>query len=358
MKLKKLMGMAIVLGLLIGAAIWQHRGQEAHIRASVAGDTTLLQGVNLNAITQLDITQTSNHVALVKRDGQWVVDSLYGYPADFNKLATALRKMAEVKTGNPVRTGNVAASEFGLDENAKTIALKDATSVTVGARREASSSAGWANQFFVRKGGHEDVYLVNYDFRPFSEKPTDWINKELLRVPSADIVSVQDGAVRLKQDGTKWILTDLNQETEELQSSEANKMRSALQTLSCVTLADPTIDFSNPQTYTAQTKDGFTYTITLGVKTEDGQLARIACKYTRPAPPAEPTDGEDSAQQETYDKELEVFNNTATANTYKVDKLNAKLSKWTYVISRSPADNLSLPRDNLVKPKKRTEETP
>jgi len=358
MKLKKLIGMTVVLVLLIGTGIWQHRGLETRISASTAGDTTLLQGVNLNAITQLDITQTSNHVALVKTEGQWVVDSLYGYPADFNKLATALRKMADVKTGNPVRAGNVAVSEFGLDENAKTIALKDATSITVGARREASSSAGWANQFFVRKNDHEDVYLVDYDFRPFSEKSANWISKELLRVPSADIMSAQSGAVRLKQDGAKWILVDLNQVTEELQSSEANKMRSALQSLSCVTLADPNADFGDPQTYSAQTKDGFTYTITLGKKTEAGPLARIACEYTRPAPPVEPMNSDDAAQQEAYGKELDAFNNTTAANADKADKLNAKLSKWTYIISLSAADNLIISRDKLVKPKKTIEKNP
>ncbi len=354
MNVKKLVGMAVVLVLLIGVAIWQHQGEKTRTRAVMADDATLLQGVDLNAITQLDITQASNHVALIKKDKRWVVDSLYDYPANFTKLADALRTMADVKTGNPIHTGNVDASEFGLDENAKTIALKDVVSVTLGARREASSSVGWANQFFVQKSDNGNVYLVDYDFRPFSERSADWINKELLRVPSADIISVQSGDVELKQDETEWILTDLNKETEELQSSEANQLRSALQSLSCVTIADPNADFVESQTYTARTKDGVTYTVKLGAKTDDGLLVRIAAEYTRPAPPIE-SEGDDAAKKEAYSKQLDAFNNTAATTADNVDKLNAKLSKWTYIISHSAAESLTIPRNTLVKPK--TEET-
>jgi hypothetical protein len=242
--MKKLIGMAIILLLLAAAAVWQRKGQEARIRPPSLGDTTLLQGLDLNEITQIEVVKSSNHVALAKKDGQWIVESLYGCPADFGHLADALRKMANVKTGNPVRAGNVAVAEFGLDETAKNITLKTgdgkpAAVVTVGARRKASKSVGWAGQFFVRKAGSDNVYLVDYDFRPFSEKSDDWISKELLKVSSDDIVSVQEGDVAMKIDGADWTLTDLNKTTEELQKPEANKLRSALQYFNSTTVADP-----------------------------------------------------------------------------------------------------------------------
>lgn len=367
MNMKKLIGMAVVLVLLAGIAIWQRRGQELRHSLPAAADATLLKGVDLNTLTQLDVTQSSNSVVLVKKDGQWVVDSLYSYPADFNKLAEALRKMADVKTGSPVRDGNVAASEFGFDDKAKTIELKavdgkTVATVTVGARREASDTAGWANQFFVRKGGSDTVYLVDYDFRPFSEKPADWIGKELLQVSSGDILSVKEGDVTLKMDGAEWTLTDLNKSTEELQTSEASRLRSALQYLSCTEVADPAktdaeLGFDNPDVYTAAAKDGFSYTVKLGSKTDDGRYVRIAAAYTRPQPPTAPED-DDKARQEAHSKELETFNNTAAANADKVDKLNAKLSKWTYVISSYTADNLFVPRSKLVKAKEQKKESP
>lgn len=360
MTMKKLIGMAVVLVLLAGAAIWQRSGQDLKHSVPVAADATLLKGIDLNTLTGLEVVQNSNKVALVKKEGQWTVDSLYGYPADFNKLADALRTMAEVKTGSPVRAANVAASEFGLAEKAKSIVLKTgdgktAATVTVGARREAADSAGWANQFFVRKGDGDAVYLVDYDFRSFSEKPADWIGKELLQVQSGDIVSVKEGNVALKMDGADWILTDLNKETEDFQSSEANRLRSALQYLNCTTVADPAksdaeLGFDKPAVYAAQTKDGFLYTVKLGAKTNDGRYVRVAADYTRPAPPVAP-EGDDAAKKEAYSKELEAFNNMVAANADKADKLNARLSKWTYVISSYAADGLLISRDKLVKAK-------
>lgn len=331
MNMKKLIGMALVLVLLAGIAVWQRKGHEVR-RSTPAADATLLKNVDLNAVTRLEVTQSSNHVALLKKDGQWVVDSLYGYPADFDRLADALRKAAEVKTGSPVRTGNVAASELGLDDKAKSIVLKtgdgrEAAALTVGARREASATAGWANQFFVRNGGSEAVYLVDYDFRPFSEKPADWISKELLAVQPGDIVTVQSGNVKMKLDGASWTLEGLNAETEELQSTEAEKLRSALQYLNCTSVADPAktdaeLGFDKPAVYTAQTKDGVTYTVKLGAAADGGRYVRISA-----------------------------------AGNADADKLNEKLSKWTYVVSSYAADSLMISRDKLVKPKGK-EETP
>jgi hypothetical protein len=333
MNMKKLIGMAVMLVLLAGVAVWQRSGREVRHRMPSDADAALFKGVDLNAITRLEVTQSSNHVVLLKKDGRWSVDSLYGYPADFDRLADALRKAAEVKTGRPVRAGNVAAAEFGLDDAAKRIVLKtgdgkETAAVTVGARREASATAGWASQFFVRRNDSEAVYLVDYDFRPFSEKPADWISKELLSVQSDDIVAVQSGEVKMKLDGASWTLEGLNAETEELQSTEAGRLRSALQYLNCTTVVDPAksdaeLGFDKPDIYTAQTKDGFTYTVKLGAKTADGRYVRIS----------------------------------AEGKADQVDKLNEKLSKWTYSISTYAAESLLIPRDKLVKAKGK-EETP
>jgi hypothetical protein len=364
MTFKKLIGMAVVLVLLAAAAVWQQKSRAPRRAESVSAETTLLDGVDLNAVDRVDVTKDSNTVSVVKKDGRWEVESLYGYPADFGKLADALRKAAEVKTGESVRSANVDDSEFGLTGDAKAIAIKvggaDAADITVGARREASSSAGWANQFFIRKGGSDSVYLVDYDFRPFSENAADWINKELVRVSSSDIVSVQTGDAELKEESGKWTLTDLNADTEDFQTSEANRLRSALQYFNCTTVADPSktdadLGFDAAKEFTAETQDGFTYTVKIGGETDDGRYVRVAVAYTRPDAPAKP-DGDDADKQSAYEQELKAFNEMADANAKKADELNAKLSNWTYVISGYTAESLMIPRDKLVKVKEKTEE--
>jgi hypothetical protein len=285
---------------------------------------------------------------------------MYGYPADFSKLAGALRQLAELETGSPVRTGNITSEEFGLDDKAKRIGLKagdsrTAATVTVGVQRKATVATGWKKQSFIRRDKEESIYLVDCEFTEFSGQSTDWINGELLRVPPDDIVSVNAGGVVLKQIGSEWTLPDLNKDTEQLVQPEADRLRSGLESLGCGAVADPArtdaeLGFDKPFTYVAQTKDGFTYTVKLGAKADERQFVRIAVDYTRPAPPVAP-EGDDAEKKKAYDEELQEFNSTVAANTDKTVKLNEKVSKWTYVVGAYLTESLQLSRANLVEEK-------
>lgn len=313
---KKLMGMGIALAVLVALALMQNKGAKKGHPAKAENGATLLQGLDLNAVDALAVSKGSNAVALVRKEGKWVVETLHGYPADFKKLAAALRTAAEVKLGPPLRAANVDAAEFGLD-GAKTILLesggKEASKVEVGARREASESAGWANQHFIRKDGKDAIHLVDYDFRPFAETAEEWIDKELLNVRSADIVAVRAGDVELKVDGAEWKLADLDEATEEFQPAEANKLRMALQYLNCVTVANPAkgdaeLGFTNAVAYTAQTTNQ-TITVALGGETEDGRYVRFS------------------------------------------GDVPERLNGWTYVVSSAEAADFLIPRSQLVKAK-------
>ncbi|VGO20211.1 DUF4340 domain-containing protein [Pontiella sulfatireligans] len=358
---KKIIGMGAALVVLVLIAAMQQRGKTT--RPGKGGkDATLLAGIDLNAMTALDVTVGSNRVALVKKDGKWGVGSLYGYPVDFDKLADAMRKAAEIKLGQPIRAGNVEASEFGLGEKAKKMVLKaggkTVAALDVGARREASETAGWASQHFVKKDDGAAIYLVDYDFRPFSEKPEDWIKQQLLNVRSADIVSVKAGDVELKADGADWKLADLDEATEEFESTEANKLRMALQYLNCKTVADPAktdaeLGFANAVAYTAQTKDGFTYIATLGGEPDGDRYARFAVAYTKPAAPVAPGADADQEKKDAFQKRQDAFNKTCAANEKTVADLNGTLSGWTYVITSSDATDFLIGRDKLVKEKEK-----
>jgi hypothetical protein len=320
MKAKQLIIMAAALAVLAGIAIIQQRGGRKYAPL-VKQDATLFQGLELNTIDGVDVFQGPEKAGLAKKGGIWVVDSLYGYPADFGKLADALRAAAEVKTGRPVRSANVDAAEYGFDD-AKTVVLKaggqDVLKLEVGAQREASDAAGWANQHFIRKDGSTEVYLVDYDFRPFATDSDSWIDKELLNVSSSDIVSVKTADVELKEDAGKWTLIGLDEEAEELQSSEAGKLRSALQYLNCTSVADPEksdadLGFADAVTYTASTTNQ-TYTVTVGGEADGGRYVR----FEGDVPEA--------------------------------------ISGWTYVVSAYKADSFLLTRDKLVKEKSPPEE--
>jgi hypothetical protein len=314
--------MVIALAILLVVVVVQQNGKKTHRSAEDNGET-LFQGLELNLVDGLEIANGSNSVSLAKQDGKWLVESLYNYPVDFSKLADALRTASDIQLGSPVRTSNIDASEYGLN-GAKQVELKSGgktvAGVEIGAQREGSDSAGWANQHFIRKDDQPEIYLVDYDFRPFSDRSEDWIDTELLNIRSANIVSVKVGDVSLHSVSNAWTLADLDEETEEFQSSEANKLRMALQYLNCITVADPSLSdadfgFTNATVYTASTTNK-TYTVTLGGAAENGRYLRF---------------GGDAPE---------------------------KLSDWTYVVRSHDADDFLIPREKLVKPKEepKTEE--
>jgi len=368
---KKTIGMMVVLVALVAVAVMQQKGGRSALVNKSNPDATLLQGIDLNAITEVEIMEGTNRVVLLKKDGKWGVGSLYGYPVDFDKLAKAMRSAAQVKLGKPVRAGNVEVSEFGLDEKARKVVLKagEATVATlgIGASREASDIAGWANQHFVRKEDSDAIYLVDYDFRPFSETPEDWIEQQILNVRSDDIVAVKSGDVDLKLDGADWKLVGLDEATEEFQSSEANKLRMALQYLNCKSIAetsksDADFGFTNAVVYAAQTEDGFTYTATLGGEIEGDRYARFAVAYAKPTAPPAPANNAKPEDKDDYQKRLDAFNATCDTHAKKTTDLNAKLAGWTYIIRSIEAADFLIGRDKLAKEKAaeddRTKEPP
>lgn len=360
MTAKKLIGMILALILLVTVAILQKHGGGSSHAGSSGKQATLFEGLDLNTVSSIDVTSGSNSVALVKPDGHWTIASLFGYPADFHKLAETIRSAAQADLGAPVRAGNVDDSEYGLGANAKKIVLKagdkPVATIEVGAKRKGSAAAGYAQEFFIRLNDDPAIYLVDYDFDAFSDTAEDWMDKQLANVRSGDLVSIKTDDADLKLDGTELKLADLDAATEEFEPMVANRLRSGLQYLMCDSVVDPSrtdeeLGFDAPAHYTARTRDGFTYTVTLGAQTDKGRYVRLAVDYQKPEPPAAPANDAEQEKQDAYKQALEAYNATTVDNAKKAKDLAAKWSSWTYVISTYAANSLTIPRSELVKDK-------
>ncbi len=360
MTVKKLIGMALVLILLVTVAVLQKR----HGSSSSADDSgkpaTLFEGIDLNTVSSIDVENGSNAVALAKSAGTWTITSLYGYPADFEQLADTIRTAAQVELGSPVRSGNVTESEYGLGSGAKKIVLKaggkNLAAIEVGAKRKGSDSASYTSEFFIRLNDDPAIYLVDYDFGSFPDNAEEWMDKQLVSVRAGDLVAIKTDDADLTLDGTSWKLADLDTAAEEFQPAVANRLRSGLQYLACDSVADPArtdgeLGFGSPAHYTARTRDGFTYTVTLGAETDTGRYARITVAYEKPEPPAAPAEDAEQAQQDEYKQTLDAYNTTTAENARQARELSEKLSNWTYVISTYAANSLTVPRSELVKEK-------
>jgi hypothetical protein len=356
---KKLIIMAVTLIVLVTVAVIQKKNTGLSKPAEKKNDTTLLEGIDLNSITSVEIINGSNNVVITKKDGKWVIPSLYNYPADFNKLAGVIQRTSQLKLGSPVPVGNIDKAEFGLDDNTRHIILKadkkEIITIDVGAGRNASKTAGWANQHFIKIKGNDAIYLVDNDFQAFSDDAGNWIKKEIFNVNSSDIVAVNTENIKLKLNGTDWQLEDLK-DNEELITSEADKLRSALQYLNCITIADNTktdkeLGFDSPTSYTATTKDGLVYSVKTGKTGDSGRYARFTVEYNKPSKPSAPDKDADDDKKAAYEKELEQYQTAVAAGKEKADKLNSSLNGWTYVLNNYNAERFIISRDKLVKEK-------
>lgn len=361
MTVKKLIGMALALILLVTVAILQHHGGKSPSANDSGKQSTLFEGIDLNTVSAIDVENGSNSVALVKPDGKWTIASLFGYPADFGKLANTIRSAAQAKLGSPVRAGNVDESEYGLGADAKKIVLKAGdkilATIVVGATRKGSDSAANTREYFIRRNDDPSIYLVDYDFGSFSNTAEDWMDKQLVSVRSGDLVEVKTDDIDLQQDGTTWKLADLDPATEDFQTPVANRLRSGLRYLTCDSVADPSqtdekLGFDAPAHYTARTRDGFTYSVTLGAAKDDkGRYVRMAVDYEKPEPPVAPADDAEQAQKDEYKQKLDAYNAATAANAKKAKELTARWSHWTYVIDTYTANSFAIPRSELVKAK-------
>lgn len=361
MNSKKLMGMAMAFVVLSGMAVLPKKGTGRSLSAA-GGSERLLAGIDLNAVSALEVIRGTKAVHLIKQNGRWQAADLSGYPVDFKKLAESIRSLAAVKLGPPVRPKNGTAAEFGFDKPPRRVVLKSGetvlAAVEIGARREADGGAGYSRQCFVRKAGDDSVYLVDYDFHPFLVEPEQWIDRQIINVAAAEVVSVRVGALELKLDGAEWTVTGLDAETEELLPSEANRSREALQYINAKTVADKTMSdaalgFDHSVNYVAQTRDGCTYTVTFGDEIDRARYARFAVSYTRLPEPHVPVDAASADQQAAFVPSLETYHKACQATEKKVEDLNAKWVGWTYLISASDAADCLPIRETMVKKKRK-----
>ena len=97
MKTRSLVILAAALILLAGAAVLRHRGIRNPAPRREGG--SVLAGFDVNRVSGLTVSRGERSARIGKEKDLWVVKSLYDYPADFSRLAAAVRKLAEAGFG-------------------------------------------------------------------------------------------------------------------------------------------------------------------------------------------------------------------------------------------------------------------
>ena len=345
---KNLITLGIVAAALAGAAYFTSSSKKVNAPSLVG--KPVLKNIDLSEIARIEAgVKDGKKLVLASTDDGWVIQSLYGYPADISKIRENLLTLKEIKAGHVV-SGKKLENPALVDlQNA---AGKSLATLSLGEKYFRQSSGemtqfgggGYPGGRYVAGDGSDTVVLVKETLDAFDGDPKNWTDSQIAAIASADVTAVEltrDGNTvsLVKKDGA-WTLGDLG-EKEEFDASKSYGVESALSYLHFNTVADPALTeeqlgMTAGAVFKVILKTGEIYTVKIGQAAEgtSDRYLKINAAFS----PADANAAENAAIEK------------------KVADFNAKTGKWTYTVASYSADNMTKTRVDFVKAKEEPKE--
>ena len=334
MTTKNLVGLAVAAAVLGGAAYLCSSGRK--IKSASVNGKPVMAAFDVADVAKVEV---GKKLTLAATEKGWVVETLFGYPADVTKIRENLMKLAELKVGQVAPGIKIATPNEVTLKDAKGAAL---SSVTLGDAHRAKPKGeaamyggGYPDGRYVKFG--EKVVLVKEPLEAFEGDFKKWIDSRICAVPSAEVkaVTFQKGSERVeltKKDST-WTLAGLGPK-EELDTSKTYSLDSALSYLDMTGVADPKLaeadlGFATGSVYTVSLKDGKSYIASVGNAKGGDRYFKVAASFKAV--------GTNATENAKIEKDVKDF--------------NEKTGKWVYTIGSYSADSMSKTRKDLVKAK-------
>ena len=280
MNTKSLISLAVVAVVLGGAAYFLQSGNKP--AAAKLNGKTILPGLSVADVAKVEI---GGKLTLAASADGWKVESLYGFPADREKIAENLMKLAELKVGQ-VAHGRKLGAETALtlkDASGKelaTLKLGDKHSKKATGQAAMYGGGSYPDGRYVAFEG--ETVLVKDTLEAFDGDVKQWCNTRIASSPSSDVKAVRfahgaESVELTKGTNSTWVLKGLTAK-EELDTSKTYSLDSALSYLDFNTVADPKLTeaelgFKTGYVYTVTYKDGSNTVkrvATVGNKVKDG----------------------------------------------------------------------------------------
>ena len=173
----------LALGFLLVALWWTRMDTAAPESALQPGDR--LVEFDINDAADILIQRQATEWQITRSEDHWVVPAVHDYPANFERLVTALRQVAQLRVGQVVRGGEDWLDEFGLHPDAE--ATGDQPTMILVFRDAAGETLG---QLSVGRNR------------------TRTINGEVMPVPDGVYMRMNDGPVVLVAEPLQGLPTD------------------------------------------------------------------------------------------------------------------------------------------------------
>ena len=366
--------LAVLVGLAAAAAgvVWSERSDWKG-GDSRAGQRAIA-GLKISDVAEIAIRDSSGELHLVRGQTGWSVRERGDFPADTDRVAGVLVKLAELKVvqSEPLVESQRARLDL-LEPKDKVqgagtlVELKDAKGASVGhlllgkkiMKGSAMASLGRPDadatgRYVVAAGDDKTVLAVGDPLNEAEAKAQDWLVKDLLRVEGSKTVSsYKDGKLRWTvtrdAESADWKLIG-SKDRPDLQ--KATDLASSLGWVNLVdVVADPAkadTGLGHPIAIKAETFDGLKYTLGVGKQAGANYYVRIAVagEPVKMRRPAKNEKAEDKARND------KAFEEARKKLVEKVER-EKKLEPWTYLVAKTGLDPLLRDRQQLMPEKKK-----
>ena len=277
---KNLILLVVAAAVLGGAAYFLRSGSRP--AAAKLNGKTVLPGLSVADVSRVEV---GGKLVLAARADGWKVESLHDYPADREKIAENLLKLAELKVGQVARGRKLGAETRVVLKDASgkelaSLALGDKHMKKPSGQAAMYGGGGYPDGRYASFGG--ETVLVKDTLDAFDGDAKKWCNPRIASFSSSDVKAVKyshAGETVELEKGTNstWVLKGLGPK-EELDTSKTYSLDSALSYLDFSSVADPKLTeaelgFSTGYVYTVTMKDGSNtvqHVATIGNKVKDG----------------------------------------------------------------------------------------
>ncbi len=339
----------------------------------------LLPNLPVNDVAHIAIKQATNELNLVKKDDLWRVSERNGYPANYSEISDLLLKLRDLKIAQTEKVGVSQLARLSLvpgqGSNAAVVVdfkgqnEKQLATLSLGKKhmRKSNRSSpmgdmggfgdeGWPDGRYVKVNNSDTVALISDALTTLEPKPEQWLNKDFFRVDKVRSLALTSptptNSWKLTRDTetAEWKLADAKT-GEQLDSAKTGSLANSLSspTFSDVAPAAKAEQFglNKPTVLNLDTFDNFSYTLKVGVKTNDNYPVLMTVSADLPK---ERTAGKDEKPEDKtrLDKEFKD----------KQQKLQEKLDqekpceKWVYLVSSWTLETLLKDRNQLMMEKK------
>lgn len=280
MTTKNLITLAVVAVVLVGAAIYLKNGNKP-VSPKLNGKK-ILPEFNVEDVSRIEI---GDKLKLSAGNDGWTIETLYGYPADRDKIADNILKLIDLKVGQVARGRAIGDTSAVVlrDASGKQMAdLKLGDKHVRQASGEAAMYGSYPDGRYIAFSG--ETVLVMDTLDAFDGDVKSWCSTRIASVQAGDVTGVtfvhgDDKTEFLKGTNGVWTLTGIA-ETNEIDTAKTHSLESVLSYVDFADVIDPALTpeelgFTTGYVCTVTTKDGKTYDAKVGNKVGDKRYFKL-----------------------------------------------------------------------------------